>query len=481
MGDDEYELPQRRWWEALSVPGLIAAVAAMAPFFAHLTLNGQDYVKVGAGGTAILFGGIAIGWELLRSARGQAYRRGFGGLAPVLALAAGGFHLFTSGFAMPGLLDRSDAVRQILEDEGRTEIEIGDRSDDGNGYSFTARDGDTLCEGSVRFVGAFGTDDYQRFEQCGIPRPVEDLERDCEAGEGHACALAAARLRDADPVDWPRATALSQRACDRGERGECFEVGVAYGWGERGVPANQNLAFVSFTLACEGGTPEACLNVGVQLRDGEGVAADEEGACEHFEQACNANHVPGCAELGECYRLGRGRPRDFTRAHELLSRGCEAEAGTACANLGYLYENGQGVEANDAQAFDHFRLGCRYGEQVSCAEAARMQLEGRSPFPDRAAAVPELSRLCDSHVGTACTSLGVQLHQGIEGVLPQDRARAWTLFERGCAGGSAACCRNQSVYLTDGLGGQTPDPARARALRQRACDLGSRQACDELR
>lgn len=479
MDDEDLEWAGGGPWHArLSIPGVVAVVAAVLPFFAHFTINGANYVALGGGIVAIVLALIAIGWELLRAARGKGYRRGFGGLAPVIALGLGVVHLFMSGFAVPALFDRSDDVVRIVREDGLSDVVVTGRSDDGQGYEYEALDGQTRCVGSIRFSG--GGDNYTSFRSCGLERPIEDLEEDCEGGDYAACEAGARRLRAEDDPRW---LALAQQACAGSVANECFRMGTAYEFGEHGVTQNRNLAYVTFERACEAGNAVGCHNAGVHLRDGEGATADLTAACHRFRRGCDGDDPGSCSELGNCYRHGRGDTEvDLEQAFRFYSRACEGGSSVGCMNLAYAYLTGRGVEPNPPQAFDAFHRACEAGDQEGCMEEATMQLRGQSPLTDdRAAALPRLRALCEQGSGAACMEAGLALHGAIEGAAEQDREQAFVLFSRACELEQAGACRNVGLYLTDGIGGQTRDRARAREHFQRACDLGLEQACAEAR
>jgi len=479
MDDEDFELlGGGPWYRQLSIPGVIAVVAAVLPFFAHFTINGANYVALAGGIAAIALAMVAIGWELLRAARGKRYRRGWGGLAPVLALGLGVVHLLMSGVGLGALFDRSEDVVRIVTADGLTDVTVTGRTDDGQGYEYEAVDGQTRCVGSIRFTG--GGDNFTSFRSCGLERPIEDLEGECEAGDHAACEAGAQRLRGEDDPRW---LALAQQACEGDVADECFRIGAAYEFGQHGVTANHNLAYVHFERACEAGDVVGCYNAGVHLRDGDAATADPTTACRHFRRGCDGDHADSCSELGQCYRHGRGDTEvDLELAFGLYQRACMGESGVGCVNLGYVYQRGRGTEPNPGQAYDAFRRGCEAGNDGGCMEMATMQVRGQSPVSvDRVAALARLRTLCEGGSGAACMEVGLVFHGATEGVADQDQAQAYTLFERACELGQSGACRNVGIYLERGLGGVTRDREAARRQFQRACDMGLELACTEVR
>ncbi|NMO16958.1 sel1 repeat family protein [Pyxidicoccus fallax] len=84
---------------------------------------------------------------------------------------------------------------------------------------------------------------------------------------------------------------------------------------------------------------------------------------------------------------------------------------------------------------------------------------------------------CGAEQAASCTHLGLAL---LKDTAPgRDAARAYSLFQKGCAGGDADGCVEQAVLLLDGTGVKK-DAARAAAVLGTACDTGSPRACSLL-
>ncbi len=469
----EESLARRRWYHRVNPPALLGLMCGLAPFALSFEINDQNYVALAGGALALLLGLAGIVWAIFAKASKLVQ-----GLTAAGVMALGVFHVAFSGFVGVGNLfgPSEDDARRMLSEDGFGEIVITSRSDAGRGFSFEAYRGGERCIGSIRIEGT----GEERFETCGLPEPIERLTSRCDAGEGEACAQAAVQLRDADPVDWARATRMSSRACELGREVECFYVGVAHERGGRGLPEDLALALAMYERACEARESAGCYNAALFRLQGQGVdAADEAGGCRRARQGCDLDHAGACEVLGECYRdaLG-GLTQDYLQARQLFRRACDAEEDDGCVNLASLQLDGRGGPEDRPQALALYRAACGRGHRLGCRMSAKLEVEGVDPSVAAPEGAQRLDALCRERDGEACLELGVFLHGGEH--LPEDRVRALALFERGCELGQRTACWDAGVYHRDGLGGAARDEARARPLIERACELGHAGACRDL-
>jgi TonB family protein len=109
-----------------------------------------------------------------------------------------------------------------------------------------------IIETEIGFLIIKKTDERQA-------QDVEQLERDCEAGDDIACAALGTmyRLGDGVPRDYKTALMLLEAACDAGVAVACSNLGVMYEIG-LGVPKDEAHAASLFRKACDGGVSVAC-------------------------------------------------------------------------------------------------------------------------------------------------------------------------------------------------------------------------------
>ncbi|HEY8431216.1 MAG TPA: hypothetical protein VIL20_22710 [Sandaracinaceae bacterium] len=144
-----------------------------------------------------------------------------------------------------------DEAERALAEDGYTAVRIVERLSDEH-VRFEARRGAERCRGEL------WTRPRRYAIECRPDEPLEAIERDCEAGDLERCVEAAALVRSDPPIDWPRATLLSARACEGGRERECLYVGMAHELGGRGVPRDREAARAMYERACAAGMPPAC-------------------------------------------------------------------------------------------------------------------------------------------------------------------------------------------------------------------------------
>jgi len=106
---------------------------------------------------------------------------------------------------------------------------------------------------------------------------------------------------------------------------------------------------------------------------------------------------------------------------------------------------------------------CDGGRRLACADLGRLLEVGESLPRDPERARGYLQRACTAGVGRACADLALALLRRGE------EAPARAALEEGCAVGSGLAC---ALRVPD-----ERDPARARRLAERACDLGDAGGC----
>ena len=136
-------------------------------------------------------------------------------------------------------------------------------------------------------------------------------------------------------------------------------------------------------------------------------------------------------------------PKNDARAVSYYRLACKGGYATGCNNLGVMHETGRGHRRRDMRAaVKHYRHACKLGETAACVNAGAILVQGRGKV-------------------TAA---------------PKEAAR---LFAHACEKRRAEACFNLASLTKKGLG-VARDEAKARRLKQRACELGLPRACREL-
>ena len=205
--------------------------------------------------------------------------------------------------------------------------------------------------------------------------------------------------------------------------------------------------FTASTLyrkACDGGYMDGCAGLGSLSSNGHGVPQDYSRATALFQDACDKGSQVGCVMLGSLYYSGRGVAQDYSKAIDLFQKACDGRYMTGCALLGRLYESGYGVNR------DYSKAGLLY------------------------------QKACDAGTMVGCTMLG-NLYSNGEGVA-RNSVQAMALYREGCSGGNMdGSVKLGDFYEQKGKVGVSKGFVEARSFYQRACDEGTKIACDKLR
>ena len=170
---------------------------------------------------------------------------------------------------------------------------------------------------------------------------------------------------------------------------------------------------------------------------GEGVQC-KYGDEKDCRDQCHAGHPGSCtfyaSMLMEQDKLADARP--------YFEKGCNAGIPLACHNLAFAIWSGAGVQKDDGRAMQLFQQVCDGGTAVGCAGVALL-----------------------FHEGSAASNI------------PKDLTKAFQFYEMACNGGDQlyGCPFLGRMYQNGEA--VAPDPAKARALYQLACDAGSPNGC----
>jgi len=199
---------------------------------------------------------------------------------------------------------------------------------------------------------------------------------------------------------------------------------------------------------------------------------------EICQRACKRGHQPSCAGLGLLHARGAGVPKDLPEAVRLLRGACDAKVPLGCGGLGSLYSAGLGVAKDPKKARDLFAGACDGGDALSCESLGGLYaatLDLGNPNPE--AAAPWYEKGCRLGSQRSCLALGAMLEDGVKTV----RAGAWNtadLFKGACDADLASGCLFLARKYEAGQGVPV-DRKKAGELREKACRLGSKRACEE--
>ena len=304
---------------------------------------------------------------------------------------------------------------------------------------------------------------------------IQATQTACDRGDGGMCFELGVSYRTGRGagVDHTRATGLFLRACDGGFARGCNAVGIAYARG-LGVPRDDARAAALYQRGCDNGDGSACVNLGRMHEGAVGTPKDDSRATALFVRGCDGGDDLGCSDAGRMYQQGRGVAKDEARAVTLYQRACANGHAAGCAGFGGMYFRGAGVAKDEAHGVALFQQACDAGSPAACNNLGLAYFQGRGIAKDvkRAAEFYQLG--CDKESPFACTNLGLMYLRGQD--VPRDDVRAATLFRQACDKNHPGGCFNLGYVYATGRG-VTKDESRAVVLYQRACDGAIGDAC----
>lgn len=116
-----------------------------------------------------------------------------------------------------------------------------------------------------------------------------------------------------------------------------------------------------YELAAMQGLAEAQNNLGVMLKDGQGVERDETKAVEWFRKAARQGNVLAQSNLGWMFHGGRGVAQNYDSAHYWYRKAALKGHAAAQNNLGLLFRDGLGLPQDSDSARYWFSLAAEQG------------------------------------------------------------------------------------------------------------------------
>jgi hypothetical protein len=263
----------------------------------------------------------------------------------------------------------------------------------------------------------------------------------CDGGDSGCCG-ALKRMK----VETSSA-AQALKACDAGQARQCLLYADMLKTG-RGTAQDAASALGFYLRACEGPIGEACVSLGLLLRNGAtGVTADAAGATEAFKKAvpiftkeCNGKRPEACADLAELYCDGSMLAQDTGKVLQLLDRGCKRKHWGTCNRLGArLLRGGCGIPVSPAKAVATIGKACEAGDEMACEVLVNAYLEGYHVKKDQAQGLKWMGKACDKGLGRFCQRLGSAYEWGENG-LTKDPIKALLLYKKACEKGVAYGC-----------------------------------------
>lgn len=229
--------------------------------------------------------------------------------------------------------------------------------------------------------------------------------------------------------------------------------------------------------SCDGGTIDACSDLGMRYSEGRGVVEDDVKAAMFHDKACTGGVSDNCSMLGIAYNEGKGVVPDATRSATAFAHACEFGGAIACGNFGLALIKGNGVAKDPERAVAYFDKACDAGDAAACTSLGASYSLGVGVKADARRAKRFLEKACKGDDAGGCYNLGVVYDQGLG--VKIDPVRAVSLYVSACDRDDAAACGNLGTLVQNGSG-TDKDAVRAGALFRKSCDLGDADGCLKL-
>ncbi|WP_169940773.1 SEL1-like repeat protein [Campylobacter sp. RM15925] len=260
---------------------------------------------------------------------------------------------------------RSDCCSKVGKDSGGGQVQ------EGSDFSRYV----TACEGgdSVACNKAYKISKEKFFAQ-----------KSCDLGDLNGCSDLASFYYGAN--DYKKSFELWEQGCKKNHGLSCRNLAYSYREG-KGVSQNVEKAIKVLEPLCEGERPQDCLVLGIIYKDDQYGKKDilkaynfiskacasgkSKDACkvinspEFMAAACDGGSGEACRNLGFAYAAQKD-----PKAVEYFEKSCEYKLAAGCTGLGFLYLKGGLIEKNEAEAKKYFKLGCDLGNKTGCDELA---------------------------------------------------------------------------------------------------------------
>ncbi len=202
--------------------------------------------------------------------------------------------------------------------------------------------------------------------------------------------------------------------------------------------------------------------------------------CRAALDAAEPGDLRACLQLTE---LLASAPRDEVLRDNVATRACARGNKRACRTLAES-RLGSGVRFDPICAEQLLDTLCAEGELGSCFRLGTLKLEGELASEDKSAGRSLIEQACNQGEYMACLDVVMRGEMG-DAEKRRIVERAFGAVTKACAAEDAgACLELGSAYAHAGqwyyLGTPAKDEAKQLELRQRACGLGSLDACSWL-
>ena len=152
-----------------------------------------------------------------------------------------------------------------------------------------------------------------------------------------------------------------------------------------------------------------------------------------YQELCDQGSAENCFEIANVTMRGRGIEQDLARARELFRKSCDMGYIMACNDLGWSYQHPMqdGFPQEYDRAAEYYREACDGDVMMACANLAGLHFFGHGMPEDQQRAVELTEKTCDGDYAEGCYAMGSAYMEGIGGLSP-NAAKAADFFEKAC-------------------------------------------------
>ncbi|KAF9900831.1 hypothetical protein EC991_006864 [Linnemannia zychae] len=193
-------------------------------------------------------------------------------------------------------------------------------------------------------------------------------------------------------------------------------------------PQNEPAKVLEWTLntAQQGYAPSQFV-LGVQYKQGNGVAQDYAKALEWLLKAANQGHADAQNAMGTMHENGQGVARSPTRAMEWYLQAAKLGNVQAQNNIGFLYEKGEGVPQDYAKAMGWILKAAHQGYDQAQFNVGVLYKHGRGAMQDYSKAMLWFIKASSQGHAAAQFNVGILYKQGLGVSQDYHKAMEWFL------------------------------------------------------
>lgn len=242
--------------------------------------------------------------------------------------------------------------------------------------------------------------------------------------------------------------------------------------------SSNHLRFQNLESLARQGNKEALFDLGVLYANGEGVDQSYARGLKYLWEAALRGYGPAYTNIGLFYYYGLGLNRDYQKAFSYFEKGAKHDDPQAYYNLAVMLDNGQGVSKNPAQALAYFEEAARRQYLPAISSIACKYLLGLGVEKDEKKA---FDLYHDGALRGDVRSQSNLIFMYLNGVgTPRDVKEAYYWGEKVSHSNDPEGLMNYGVLLEKGYNG-SPNVREALAIYERACELGSKSACEGIK